>query len=204
VNGGSPTGYRYTVNGQEIRMDSIFKHVAWTAIPLTSDQRFNFTSYCNIPTEARVSLRVNKAFRRDAVTNELPTFEFQMSDYAAQMAQADVAKASVKNQINIVPNPFYGRSGIGRGSYEANQLDNRVKITNLPRECTIRTFTLNGQVVRIFRKENEAPDQEWDLRNDAGVPIASGMYILHIDAKDFGEKILKFMCIMPQTDLNAY
>ena len=39
-------------------------------------------------------------------------------------------------EINVVPNPYYGYS-----TYEVNQLDNRVKITNLPEECTVTIYS---------------------------------------------------------------
>ncbi|RMF47428.1 MAG: hypothetical protein D6750_09120, partial [Bacteroidetes bacterium] len=106
--------------------------------------------------------------------------------------------------IRIVPNPFYGRSGVGRGRYEISQVDTRAKITNLPQRCTIRIFTLNGVLVRTFRKDSEEPDVEWDLKNEYGVPIASGVYIIHIEAPGLGEKVIKFFAIMPQVDLNNY
>jgi len=199
ASGGSP--FRYDDNGLEIRMDSIFKHVAWTGMPVIPEN-FVWDDYRAIPGEARVQLRVNRPFT-DA-NGVRPPYKFSTSDLAAQLNVEEVAEQAVTDQINIVPNPFYGRSGTGAGSYELAQLDNRVKITNLPQKCTIRIFTLNGQLVRIFRKDSDEPDQEWDLRNNFGVPIASGMYLLHIDAEGLGEKILKFFCILPEIDLNAY
>lgn len=198
------TGFIYNVDGETVRMDSIFKHVAWTSIPLLTDPQFAFDSYCDIPSDVRVQLRVNRSFANNPVTDEVPTYEFTLDNYASEFNQDETAENAVTDLINIVPNPYYGRSGTGRGSYEVAQLDQRVKITNLPFKCTIRIFTLNGQLVRIFRKESEAPNLEWDMRNDFGVPIASGLYIIHVDAEDYGEKILKFFCIMPELDLNAY
>jgi hypothetical protein len=204
INPSSSTGYRYNVNGVSVGMDSIYKHVAWTAIPLVADEQYRFTTYDQIPCDARISLRVNRSFRNDPATNQVPTYEFNTSDLAVETDNAETARRSVMEDINIVPNPFYGRSGIGRGSYETAQLDTRAKLTNLPQKCTIRIFTLNGQLVRTISKENELPDQDWDMRNDNGVPVASGLYIVHIDAGDLGEKILKFFCILPELDLNAY
>ena len=150
-----------------------------------------------------MKLRVNSAFVTDDGGNE-PQFYFDMGPYAAQTGVVATAEESVENQINIVPNPFYGRSGTGRGTYELSQLDSRVRFTNLPQVADIRVYTLNGQLVRTFRKQSDLPYQEWDLKNDSGVPIASGMYIVHIDAGDYGEKVLKFLAIMPELDLNAY
>jgi len=80
--------------------------------------------------------------------------------------------------INVVPNPYYGYS-----SYETNQLDNRVKITNLPQQATISIFTVSGTLVRKIKKDNNVTSLDWDLKNDYGIPIASGLYIIHVRGK---------------------
>jgi hypothetical protein len=46
--------------------------------------------------------------------------------------------------------------------------------------------------VRGFRKDNKITFQDWDLKNHVGIPIASGVYIIHIDVPDVGERILKW------------
>jgi hypothetical protein len=53
------------------------------------------------------------------------------------------------DQIRVVPNPYYGSSG-----YEDGQLDNIVKITNLPPRCEINIFMPNGTLVRTINKDN--------------------------------------------------
>jgi hypothetical protein len=45
---------------------------------------------------------------------------------------------------------------------------------------------------------------EWDLKNAYNVPIASGVYIIHIDAGDLGEKIVKWFGALRPVDLNAF
>jgi hypothetical protein len=186
-------------DGVEVNIASAYQSIAWTSIPMVELGRdqFLYKSYANIPSDVKISLRVQKPYTRGAA------FEFDMTPFAVQTNQMEVAKSAI-NLINIVPNPFYGRSGMGRGSYERTQIDSRVKITNLPQKCNVRIFTLNGNLVRIYRKESDAPDIEWDLKNEYGVPIASGFYIIHIDAGDLGEKVLKFFAVMPELDLNAY
>jgi flagellar hook assembly protein FlgD len=102
-----------------------------------------------------------------------------------------------------VPNPYYAYS-----SYETGQLDNRVKITNLPPKCRISIFTLNGHLVRQFTKDNQEPDLDWDLKNQSGVPVASGVYIIHIDGniqgQNLGEKVVKMFAVMRQIDLDSF
>ena len=103
------------------------------------------------------------------------------------------------DMVNVVPNPYYGGS-----SYETNQLDNRVKIINLPRECTISIYSINGSLINQISKDAETTEYEWDLKNMYGIPIASGLYIIHIDAPGIGEKVVKWFGTMRPIDLNTF
>ena len=98
-----------------------------------------------------------------------------------------------------MPNPYYGFS-----SYEASQLDNIVKITNLPETCTINIFSTSGTLVRQLRKDNSLTYVEWDLKNTYNVPIASGVYIIHVDAGELGEKVVKWFGALRPVDLNSF
>jgi hypothetical protein len=101
--------------------------------------------------------------------------------------------------INVVPNPYYAYS-----EYERNQLDNRVKFTNLPEKCTIRIYTVNGTMVRRITKDSPQTYVDWDLKNQANIPVASGLYIVHVEVPGVGEKILKWFGVMRPADLDAY
>jgi hypothetical protein len=191
-----------TANRDTLRIDSLYKYVAWVALPRIAGRQYEFRHYKDIPTEVRIRLAVNKSYK-PAADGTSPTFEFSTAEVAARIGDVTTAKNAL-DLIRVVPNPYYGRSGAGRGVYEISQVDTRVKITNLPQKCTIRIFTLNGVLVRTFRKDSDQPDQEWDLKNEYGVPIASGPYIIHIDAPGLGQKVVKFFAIMPQVDLNNY
>ena len=98
-----------------------------------------------------------------------------------------------------MPNPYYGFS-----SYEASQLDNIVKITNLPETCTINIFSTSGTLIRQLRKDNSLTYVEWDLKNTYNVPIASGVYIIHVDAGELGEKVVKWFGALRPVDLNSF
>ncbi|MFM7233272.1 MAG: T9SS type A sorting domain-containing protein, partial [Flavobacteriales bacterium] len=89
-------------------------------------------------------------------------------------------------------------------SYETNKLDNRVKITNLPEVCTISIYDLNGTRIRQFKKGDPTTSLDWDLKNDKGIPIASGVYILHIEVPGIGERILKWFGVMRPVDLDNF
>jgi hypothetical protein len=105
----------------------------------------------------------------------------------------------VLDKINIVPNPYYGYS-----DYESNQLDNRVRLTNLPEICTIKIFSVNGTLIREYDKDEDLTYLDWDLKNQAGIPVASGVYIIHVDVPGVGEKVLKWFGVMRPIDLDTF
>ena len=45
---------------------------------------------------------------------------------------------------------------------------------------------------------------DWDLKNERNIPIASGTYIIHVDVPGIGEKILKWFGVMRPVDLNNF
>ena len=69
------------------------------------------------------------------INNFNPVYEFNTTDLVSEIKNNEQAKSAL-DLINVVPNPYYGYS-----EYETSQLDNRVKITNLPNSATIRIFT---------------------------------------------------------------
>ncbi len=96
------------------------------------------------------------------------------------------------SRITVFPNPYLGSSGRERFLRQTF-----VTFTNLPRKCKIRIFTLNGDLVRVIDKDSDSSLQDWNLRNSANIPVASGMYLVHIET-EFGNKVLKLGVIMRQ------
>ena len=125
----------------------------------------------------------------ESSNNFNPIYRFSTDDIVAEIGNNSVARSSI-DMINVVPNPYYGYS-----EYETNQLDNRIKITNLPQKATISIFTLSGTLVRTLKKDDSSISSiDWDLKNDYGIPIASGLYVIHVKTNE-GEKVLKwFWC----------
>jgi len=98
----------------------------------------------------------------------------------------DQAKQDVE-RINVFPNPYYAYN-----PEETSRFDRKVTFTHMPRKATIRIFSLGGTLVRKIEKDSPDQFQDWDLRNESSLPVASGMYIVHIQLPDLGkEKTLK-------------
>jgi hypothetical protein len=131
--------------------------------------------------------------------NNFPMYSFNTDGLGATTNMTDVA-ASALDIINVVPNPYYGHS-----QYEQTRIDNYIKIVNLPVKCTIRIYSVNGTLIRTIKKNTDATtDVSWDLKNEKNILVTSGMYIIHVDAGDLGEKILKWFCVMRPIDLQSY
>jgi hypothetical protein len=183
-----------------VAITQLFRSFAWASLPLVSDEQFEFGNYEDIPSDVTVSLRVAKPYQqtdRNESNEGYPEYGFSTMGSEA-VPSIDVAKSAL-DDIRVVPNPYYGSS-----LYEDSQLDNIVKITNLPDNCKINIFMTNGTLVRSFNKANTLSYLEWDLKNDFNVPIASGVYIIHIDAGELGEKVVKWIGSIRPVDLNAF
>ena len=173
----------------------------WIGMP-TLRQGLDFDPYTELPTETRIRIRMNAAYQNsqlaDAPNGGLPQFQFNTSNIATKTFIDSVGSSALET-IRVVPNPYYGFS-----AYEGSQLDNIVKITNLPETCTISIFSTSGTLVRQLRKDNSLTFIEWDLKNTYNVPIASGVYIIHVDAGDLGEKVVKWFGALRPVDLNSF
>ena len=127
-----------------------------------------------------------------------PMYGFSTNDLVATTYHLSAA-ASALAKINIVPNPYYAHS-----AYEADRITLEVKIINLPVKCTIKIYTLSGTLVRTLNKDNSDTYIPWDLHNGLNIQIASGLYILHIDAPGIGERIIKWFGVMRPYDLQSF
>ncbi len=250
--------YNTTTNGANM-LTNIWSEAMWVNLPILSDARYAFSNPANMPCDAKVRLRVKKAYKfgmsgsytntltaykqaqlatplydnapngtstnytrltndtlLTSVNNNFGYYTFNTADIFTEIANAGKLKSGL-DLINVVPNPYYAYS-----TYEANRTDTRVRITNLPNKCKIKIFTLNGTLVRTFDRDvsgqedeiettnsdfkhsRRLPYQDWDLKNQNGITVASGLYIIHIDVPGVGEKILKWFGVMRPLDLQNY
>ncbi len=164
--------------------------------------------------------RLSRDTSASAQNANMPMYQFSTADIYTMYGDNTTAK-NVLDNIRVVPNPYYAFS-----SYESSRIDNRVRITNLPSLCTVKIFTMNGTLIRTFKRDvsgqedqitnsNEIvqskrlPYQDWDLKNQSGIPVASGLYIIYVDARNpdgsvLGEKILKWFGVMRPLDLQSF
>jgi hypothetical protein len=100
--------------------------------------------------------------------------------------------------VNVFPNPYYATNTL-----EVGRFQKFVTFSHLPvnQPTTIRIFNLAGtQVRKLDKQANESSNQsqflQWDLNNATGLPVASGIYICHIDMPELGKtKVLKVFIV---------
>lgn len=194
----------------------IFANIMWVGMPMVNS-KFVFKDPANMPCEAKIKIRVKKPFARysasgsvqptSVVNNNYPAYEFSTTGLVSKTNQNTVAKDAL-DLIGVVPNPYYAFS-----KYETSQLDNRVRIINLPQRCTVTIYTVNGVLIRQFKvdKKGLLPGKgealtsiDWDLKNFANIPISGGVYLIHIQADGIGEKVVKWFGALRPTDLNSF
>jgi len=180
-----------TSGGTLTQKRNLYGSISWVAYPfLTPGQTLGST-------DVTIKLRVNKEYKNFVGTNEnsgKPKYSWSMADIATTIGSKDQLADALK-LINVVPNPYYAFS-----EYERNRLDARVKITNLPEVCKIRIYSTNGRLIKSFDKSSPQTYLDWLLTNHAGIPIASGVYLIHIDVPNVGEVIVKSFISMRQMD----
>ncbi|KAA3657238.1 MAG: T9SS C-terminal target domain-containing protein [Calditrichaeota bacterium] len=125
------------------------------------------------------------------------SFAFSTAGYSPATTSA-TQKADME-LINVYPNPYYGLH-----EFEQNRFQRTVTFSHLPEQCTIRIFNLAGVLVRTIEKDDDTQFSAWDLNNEDGLPIASGMYIANIEVPNMGSKILKLAIVMEQQFLDSY
>ncbi|GLR18142.1 hypothetical protein [Portibacter lacus] len=216
-------GTRLNAGAPTLRKLKALETITWAGIPMLREGS-ELLSYADgvIPNDVTVKLRVQDKYRLEndydysATSFEPvdgnPLYEFEFRGQAASDLVEEEYKGALEN-INVVPNPYYAYS-----AYEVNQFNNIVKITNLPPRAIVTIYSLDGKFIQQFNRDEKGvaqnsrsnpginetqptPDLEWNLRNSSGIPISSGVYLIHVAAPDLGEeRTVKFFAINRKFD----
>jgi len=117
---------------------------------------------------------------------------------ASQSVNNELAKNEFSNEPYVVPNPY-----VGAASFEPQRFavsgrgERKIEFRNLPANCTIRIFTITGELVNSLVHDGNITNGSvaWDLRNQDQLEVAPGLYIYHVDGGDVGTFIGKFAII---------
>ncbi len=132
--------------------------------------------------------RTSKPFQ----SGDRVTFSLDPPSYSQEQAEAGL------ENIFVVPNPYVAASTFEPpNTYRAGRGERRIYFMNLPRQCTIRIYTITGQLVQTLEHDSAIDDGQisWDLVTKDGMNAAYGVYIYHVEAPDIGEHIDRFAVI---------
>ena len=128
------------------------------------------------------------------ITNKTNQLADKFTVTAPSVASTNVADDVKK--VNVFPNPYMGYHDL-EGTDSVLPLPKYVTFNHLPTsgEVTFRVFNMAGTMVANFKKSTTTQYQKWDMRNANNFPLASGVYIIHIDMGTYGTKVLKFAMV---------
>jgi hypothetical protein len=148
-----------------------------------------FDSTRVVPTDGdTATIVLSKLFRLGDV------FEFETD---TQRVDAEIAKSSL-DKIRVVPNPYVAAATWEeRNPFSSGRGPRSIHFTHLPQVCTIRIFTISGELVAEIKHNGEMLDgtAEWNMLTRDNLSVAYGVYIYHVDAGSVGEKVGKFAII---------
>ncbi|MDZ7763000.1 MAG: hypothetical protein U5K00_01045 [Melioribacteraceae bacterium] len=154
---------------------------------------------------SRAVLEVNPNYRIPAGGDTAKIFlnkPFLSSDVFEFIAKApsvnkDQAKVDME-KIKVVPNPYVATARWEpKNPFTSGRGPREIHFTHLPTECTIRIFTVSGELVKTIDHRSELNDgtADWDLLSKDNLQISYGVYVYHVEAPGIGEKIGKFAII---------
>ncbi|MCF8243403.1 MAG: hypothetical protein K9J16_18660, partial [Melioribacteraceae bacterium] len=142
------------------------------------DHRFgNFVISGELPEEGTI-IRIESwkpLSGKDKFTLKLPEADFNNLNSARERI----------NEITVYPNPFMDSNHFYPNGKR------HVVFGNLPDEIIIRIFNIGGTFVKRLEKNNRDRNLYWDLTNQNGEQVSSGIYIAYLDMPGVGSKILK-------------
>ncbi len=111
-------------------------------------------------------------------------------------------------KVLAVPNPYradenytFENGGWEGRSFDWNETKRVIKFIHLPSVCTIRIFTITGELVATVQHRPgvvgynpEDGEATWHLMNDSRRTLASGIYVFTVTSK-LGTQVGKFVII---------
>jgi hypothetical protein len=129
----------------------------------------------------------HKPFR----TGEYVEFTTHAPSFNQSQAKSDLSR------IAVVPNPYVGAAAWEPATTTVGRGPRLVYFIHLPRQCTIRIYTISGRLVQELQHDGAIDDgqEPWNLVSRDGMNIAFGVYVFHVDAPGVGSVINKFAVI---------
>lgn len=184
------------------------------AIGITEEQRRIYnSSYFNAMYAVGLQRRDANSFFTAGDVLEIPVTVYPYTEedvYQFRTSPNTITSEQEKqlwDKVNVFPNPLFGFNPLT--SYTGTNPDEPyVTFTNLPTEVTVKIYSLSGSLIKTLDEGDKSgptsPFLQWNLLNESGLRVASGMYLAIVSSPKFGDKVLKFAIIMPQKQIQRY
>jgi hypothetical protein len=108
-----------------------------------------------------------------------------------------LAAAEFSEDPYVVPNPYVASASFEPERFAvAGRGERRIEFRGLPSGCTIRIYTVRGELVQTLRHDGSTTGfLPWNLRTKDNLDVAPGLYLFHVDAAGLGSHIGKFAII---------
>jgi hypothetical protein len=112
--------------------------------------------------------------------NTCPNLNHKLLNIIAEPVEPTAGPTANLERVGVVPNPFRAREAWDRAGA------NEIHFTNLPPDARIRIYTVAGDLVTEIRHADPIRDFErWNLKNQAGEDVASGIYVYRVESSLF-------------------
>ena len=114
--------------------------------------------------------------------------------------------AGAGKKVAVVPNPYRGDVDYTEDGWEVptyaptagwTERDRRIQFINLSAHCTIRVYTLTGDLVKTIEHNDSLKGwEDWNLISRVNQAISSGIYIFSVEDQNTGDiQLGKFVVI---------
>ena len=121
-----------------------------------------------------------------------PGAAFEQKLEKADFNNTELAKNNI-DKISVFPNPYFASN-----DNETDKYSRFVRFIGLPKNVTIRIYSLSGVFVQRLEKSDNSQFMDWNLLNKDNLPVASGIYLAYVDMPGVGTKIMKLAIIQEQ------
>jgi len=112
-------------------------------------------------------------------------FAFKVDGVSTATAATDLRK------IRVVPNPYFAQYS---SMVETGEGESVIEFQKIPDQCTIRIYTLAGDLVQTINHDDGTGAARWNLLSINSQLVASGIYIYHVESP-YGEHLGRFAII---------
>jgi hypothetical protein len=124
-----------------------------------------------------------------------PFKEGDVYRFGTKVSEVNRAELDLK-KIKVVPNPYMVSSLTEQATTSPDRYSHELRFTHLPQECTIKIYTLRGDLVKTIRHHsNSIGEARWNLQSEENLEVSYGVYIYTVSTPNGKKKVDKFAII---------